>query len=639
MSAKIKKFNKIKTEFGAIPHYGKKLVKGTAIGTGALVAAPIGAAVSVAKAGTVAAGTAVISAPTRAIQGGIKTPWQLGKLGYQKIKQSLARRKLAAAGMHNYENLKQRVSKRKNILNKLRTQKTKLNEAKFAQNLQGTGTRLSNWWKGKQITRKEKAITKAEERLKKSLDRKSERTQTTLASETANISAKAKKFLAGLNTTKIRQIKAYNTGLLQKRTEKAATIQHKITTLSAKNHTTRAAFSKAEGKKKTSENALATTKLTYASLINPKNFGADGTIIIDGIKYDRDGAIAKGKELRKQIKEQEKTMATNTLEFNKSKTAANALDAEVAKLTKQRDAYMAQGQTAEQLYGSFQRKKARVQQTKKNLGKTAQQLLGISTIKNVGSAFGTSLKQDAGLVQRAIKATTGKQIGQKINTSMTTLRKAVGKSLISSSQNISSRYTAIKEDVAPIGLKVKTLWRGYVNNFSKQGKLLKKLEDKVDENGTFASKVYEFRNAYAILAPGVLVPPNLREQHKALINQREIMIDFANLIAKNRGIAPDPNLQTFDAISNVGKGAKALSITLPIINNSELTSNIEKTAKAFNEAKDYSTKMQYKELYNHLKSIKRFYESENFQKRADSLVSKLNNLLTGLEVLPEFKTA
>ena len=119
------------------------------------------------------------------------------------------------------------------------------------------------------------------------------------------------------------------------------------------------------------------------------------------------------------------------------------------------------------------------------------------------------------------------------------------------------------------------------------------------------------------------------------------MRNFANLIAKNRMDTPDPNLKTFDKTSYVGKGATALGIKLPITPEykSNLDTYITKAENGLKSAKDYPTRMQFKELYNHLKSIKRWNESSDFNNRAEQLVGKLNNLLPGLEVLPEFKTA
>jgi hypothetical protein len=74
---KIGKFTKITTTLGFVPHYAKKAAKGTFSGIGGLVTTPIAAGVSIAKAATVGATTAVISAPTRIIQSSIKAPWQL----------------------------------------------------------------------------------------------------------------------------------------------------------------------------------------------------------------------------------------------------------------------------------------------------------------------------------------------------------------------------------------------------------------------------------------------------------------------------------------------------------------------------------------------------------------------------------
>lgn len=634
---KIKLGEKIKTRVGALSHSGKQAIKVAAIGTGASVAVPA-AIVSAVKAGTVAAATSAISAPTRVIQGSIKTPWQLGKLGFQKIKEIKARRKLTAAGMHNYENLKARVSKRKTKLNTLRDQKTKLNQAKFAQNLEGTGSRLSSWWKGKQIARKEKAIANAEARLGQSLKRKGERTQTTIASETQNISQKAAKFLEGLNTTKQRQMTAYNQSLQTKREGRAAPIQAKITELRANTHETRTQYNAAKTKKANAQAALNASKTDLAKFtrLEPTDFlNGKVTVNIDGTEYTREEAIKKSKDLRNTIKDQTKKLSIADTEFKKSKKQVNALDAEVAKLTKQKDEYMAQGRTGEQLYGSFQRRKARVQQTKKNLAQTAQQLTGISTIKNIARATGASFKQDLGLAQSAVKRLTGKQIGNPINTSFGTLGKAVGKSLISSGTNIKSRYTAMKAGVEPLTLKVETWWRANINKFSKQGKLLKKMEGDLNNDGKLQTEALEIKRAYDDLQNGELVPPELRAKHQALINKREIMRNFANLIATNRSKTPDPNI-AIKATSDVAKAASKLGITLPLTDLTQLDTDIENVENKFNDAKG-SIKNQYLELYNHLKSIKRWNDSSDFSKRADNLNEKLNGLLTEIEVLPEFK--
>jgi hypothetical protein len=61
-------------------------------------------------------------------------------------------------------------------------------------------------------------------------------------------------------------------------------------------------------------------------------------------------------------------------------------------------------------------------------------------------------------------------------------------------------------------------------------------------------------------------------------------------------------------------------------------------ANNFNKAQDYPSQMMYKELYNHLKSIKRWKESAEFGTKATNLTTQLNTLLPKeLEVLPEFK--
>jgi hypothetical protein len=89
-------FKKAMIRMGVIPHYASKAAKSAVKGTAGIVAAPIAVSVSMAKASTVAAATAAISTPTRAIQGAIKTPWQLARLGVQKGKEWSARRKLTA---------------------------------------------------------------------------------------------------------------------------------------------------------------------------------------------------------------------------------------------------------------------------------------------------------------------------------------------------------------------------------------------------------------------------------------------------------------------------------------------------------------------------------------------------------------
>ena len=637
---KIGFFKKFTTKLGAVPHYTKQGAKGTALGISGLVATPIAMGASIGKAGTVAAGTAAISAPTRVIQGSVKTPWQLSKLGVQKLKERRARSRLTAAGLHNYENLQQRISKRKLTVNTLREQKAKLNANKLAQNIQGRSSRLSSWWKNKQIARKESAIKKAEARLSQSLDRKSVRTNTKVANGNLNISVKAKKFIEGLNDSKKSKMDAYDTNLTKKREEKAAPINAKITEL-GDTHLTRTSHTAAKTKKDTASAELTKSQdlLKQFTSLTPTRFGPDGKgkVTVDGIEYTRDEAIAKAKELRGTIKTQTAELDVATREFNKSAKAVAVLDAEVAKLQKQRDEYMAQGKTAEQLYGSFKRRQARVQQTKKDLGKSVQQLTGIATIKNIGRATKASFQQDLGLAQKAIKYTTGKQLGQQLNTSLGTLAKSVGKSLTSSQKNLSSRYTAIKKGIKPLGLKIETLWRRYVNKFSKQGKLLNKMNEDTDTNGKLALEADAIKDEYAKLQPGELIPPALRERHQALINKRQIMKTFANLIAKNRSTTPDPNQKKYDESSTVRKGAKALRISLPIDDIEKLDEHIKSAENALKTAKDYPSKMQYLGLYNHLKSIKRWNESNDFEEKTKNLATKLNNLLPNLEALPQFK--
>jgi hypothetical protein len=634
---KVGTLKKFKISMGAVPYYGKKGAKVAGIGTGFAIASPIPAGVSIAKTGIVAAGTAAISAPTRAIQGSVKTPWQLAKLGVQKIKERRARSKLAAAGLHNYENLKQRVTKRKLLINTLQEQKKKLNENKLTQNLAGRSKGLSGWWKNKQIARKDKAIEQATTRFRQSLERKGERTQTAIASETSNISEKAKKFIEGLNTSKQRQMNAYDAALAKKKTDKTKPIDDKISELGDA-HPERTSHATAKQKQETASAELTKSQdlLKKLTSLKPTSF-VNGKVTVDRIEYTRDDAITKAKELRGTIKTQTAELDAATREFNKSAKAVAVLDAEVAKLKKQQDEYMAQGKTAEQLYGSFKRRQARVQQTKKDLGKSVQQLTGISTIKNIGRATYASFQQDLGLAQKAIKYTTGKQLGQQLNTSLGTLAKSVGKSLTSSQKNLSSRYSAIKEGVSPLALKIKTLWRGYVSKFSKQGKLLKKMNDDANPQGELAKEANDIIEEYQKLKPNDLIPPALRERHQALINKRQIMKTFADLIAKNRSTTPNPKDKIYDKSSWVGQGAKALKITLPITNMGKLQEHIQKAEKALFEAKDYPSQMKYKGIYNHLKSIKRWDDSKDFNTKADKLVEKLNTLLPGLEVLPEFK--
>lgn len=635
---KVGTFKKFTTKLGAVPHYTKQGVKGTAIGISGLVATPIVTGISIAKAATVGATTAAISAPTRAIQGSIKTPWQLAKLGVQKLIERRARSKLAAAGLHNYENLQQRVSKRKSTVNTLRAQKAKLNANKLAQNIQGRSSRLSSWWKNKQIASKESAIKKAEARLSQSLTRKGERTYTAIASETENISGKAEKFIKGLNTSKKRQMEAYDASLTKQRAEKVAPINSKISEL-GNTHPTRKSHTETQRKKENASKELTQSQnlLKQFTLLQPTSF-VNGKVKIGEQEYTRDEAIAKAKALRGTIKTQTAELDVATRELNKSAKAVEALDAEVAKLKEQKNKYMAQGKTAEQLYGSFKRRQAIVQQTKKDLGKSVQQLTGISTIKNIGRATKASFQQDLGLAQKAIKTATGTQLGTKqLNTSFGTLAKSVGKSLTSSQKNLSSRYTTIKEGVSPLGLKIKTLWRGYVSKFSKQGKLLNKMNEDTNAKGKLANEAAAITEKYKNLQPGELIPPALRERHQALINKRQIMKTFANLIAKNRSTTPDPN-KSIDESSTVGKGAKTLDIKLPLTDMRQLEEHIKKAENALKTAKDYPSKMQYLGLYDHLKSIKRWNDSNDFETKTNELVGKLNKLLPGeLEVLPEFK--
>jgi len=631
---KIGRFSKIRARLGGVLHYATKAGKGVVKGTAGLVAAPIATGVSIAKAGTVAAATAAISTPTRAIQGAIKTPWQLALLGVQKGKEWSARRKLTAAGMHNYENLKKRVSTRKNTLNTLRTQRAKLNAQKLQKQLSGTdtGKGLSSWWSTRQIAKKDAAIKKAEARLEQSIGHKSTRTNTEIASEPKNISNTATKFIAGLDTSKKRQMNAYDGKLIKNRDAKAKPIIEELATL-GDTHATRTSHTTATATKTKALKDLQALESNLAKFNNPKIL-PNGNLKIGENIYLRDYVIKKTKELRDQITKQKDELATKTKEFNKSAKEVAALDAKVAKLQQQKDAYMAQGKTAEQLYGSFQRRKARVQNTKKELGKTAQQLTGIATIKNIGRAVGASFQQDLRTAQKAI----GMKVDNTINNKSPGVLAAVGESLTSSKKNLSSRSTAIKHGIEPIGLKIKTLWRGYVNNFSKQGKLLSKFKKDVDDGGRLAKEALAINEEYTKVLPGDVIPPELRARHQALINKREIMTNFADLIAQNRSAAPDPNNKTFDPSSWVAKGAAKENIKLPINDLSKLDDNIKNVVSKFNSAQDYPSQMMYKELYNHLKSIKRWQDSATFKDTAQALVKTINNLLPKeLEVLPEFK--
>ena len=152
----------------------------------------------------------------------------------------------------------------------------------------------------------------------------------------------------------------------------------------------------------------------------------------------------------------------------------------------------------------------------------------------------TSLQHDFRLAKQA------KGIDVSLDAKPPGVLSAIGKSLTSSKKNLSSRYTAIKHGIEPIGLKIKTLWRGYVNNFSKQGKLLDKFEKDVDEEGALATEAQSIIKEYTNVPEGNVIPPKLRERHNALINKRGIMKNFADLIATNRSGAQNPNEKTFN---------------------------------------------------------------------------------------------
>ena len=632
---KISRGSKIVTKALAGAHSVAKGTKFAVKGAASIVAAPIAVGLSVAKAGTVAAATAAISTPIRAIQGAIKTPWQLARLGVQKGKEWSARRKLTAEGMYNYDNLGNRVSKRTQTLNALRTQHATLNAQKLQKQMSGTDKGLSSWWSSRQLARKGKAITNAEARLTKSIEHKATRTGATNSNKIQNISKRAKKFIAELNTTKKRQMNAYNAKLTAKRNEKAKPINNRLEKLKSPNHDKRKAHTNAHTVQKNAHTALAASKtqLEAFTALQPTSFGTDGkgVTVIEGQTYTRDAAIAAAKELRDTIKTQTKVSEAATGEYNKSAKSVAALDAEAAKLEAKQKAYMSQGKTAEQLYGSFQRRKARVQNTKEELVKTAQQLTGIATGKNIVRAVKASFQQDFRLAKQAMGLS--KNSGVKPG-----VLAAIGKSLTSSKKNLSSRYTAIKHGIEPIGLKIKTLWRGYVNNFSKQGKLLDKFATDVGEKGALAIEAQNIKEEYERLTPKDLVPPELRARHNKLINKREIMKNFANLIAKNRDDEKDPRATKFAESSLVAKGAAELEIDLNQNDQASLDANIKKAVNKY-----YATpianpaRTMYMELYNHLKSIKGWKESEEFNPKATKLVSKLDNLLSGLEVLPEFK--
>ena len=633
--SKISRGSKFVTELGAVPHYLAKGTKLAVKGAAGIVAVPVAAGVSIVKAGTVAAATAAISTPIRAIQGAIKTPWQLARLGVQKGKEWSARRKLTTAGMHNYDKLGNRVSKRTQTLNALRTQRATLNTQQLQKQMSGTDKGLSSWWSSRQLARKDKAITNAEARLTKSIDHTATRTNTKYSSDIQNISTRAKKFIAELNTTKKRQMNAYNAKLTTKRVRNANSLTRNIAVLKSTNHDKRKAHTTATSTKDTAATDLEAYEKQLKAFTNltPTSFKTDstGTTVIEGTTYTRDEAIAAAKTLRDKIKTQTATLANATTAFNKSAKSVAALDAEADKLQKQKDAYMSQGKTAEQLYGSFQRRKARVQNTKEELVKTAQQLTGIATGKNIGRAVRESFQQDFRLAKQAMG------LGDNSVVKQPGVLAAIGKSLTSSKKNLSSRYTAIKHGIEPIGLKIKTLWRGYVNNFSKQGKLLDKFAKDVDEEGALATEAQSIIKEYTNVPEGNVIPPKLRERHNALINKRGIMKNFADLIATNRSGAQNPNEKKFDESSRVAKGAKALSIILDPIDQATLVDNIKNAVNEHNKAQDYPSQMMYKELYNHLKSIKRWNASTEFGVKATTLTTKLNKLLPGLEVLPEFK--
>jgi DNA-binding ferritin-like protein len=250
---------------------------------------------------------------------------------------------------------------------------------------------------------------------------------------------------------------------------------------------------------------------------------------------------------------------------------------------------------------------------------------------------GASFQQDLRTAQKAI----GKKVENTTNKKSPGVLAAVGKSLTSSISNISSRYTAIKHGIEPIGLKIETLWRGYVNNFSKQGKLLEKFKTDVNSRGKLDIEASAIKEKYENLKSGDVIPPELRARHQALINKTKIMTNFANLIAQNRSAAPDPStkynesssLATFTKTSN-------LRFQLPYIYEDEktLNENISTVVSRYNSAKDYTSRKMYTELYNHLKSIKRWQDSATFKETAEELVNRINTLLPKeLEVLPEFK--